>query len=192
MSNSDDKNQAASLPVGAPPMDVEGQTPASGVSAITRRSRRDDLLKRGSLALRGVALFFSLIAFIVMVSNKHGDGKDFDEYEEFRYVLAIAILSTLYTGGQTLRHSYEMSTGKQLLQPRTSALFDFSGDQTVAYLLISAASAAIPMTNRMREGGDNIFTDSLAASISMEILAFIALALSALISGYRLTTQSQI
>lgn len=88
MSNSDDKNQAASLPVGAPPMDVEGQTPApvtaSGVSAITRRSRRDDLLKRGSLALRGVALFFSLIAFIVMVSNKHGDGKDFDEYEEFR------------------------------------------------------------------------------------------------------------
>lgn len=64
--------------------------------------------------------------------------------------------------------------------------------QTVAYLLISAASAAIPMTNRMREGGDNIFTDSLAASISMEILAFIALALSALISGYRLTTQSQI
>ncbi|KAJ0024478.1 hypothetical protein Pint_07236 [Pistacia integerrima] len=62
----------------------------------------------------------------------------------------------------------------------------------VAYLLISAAWVAIPMTNRMREGVHDIFTDSCASSISMEFLAFIALALSTLISGYTLTTQSQI
>ncbi|KAJ0087878.1 hypothetical protein Patl1_31466 [Pistacia atlantica] len=198
MSNSDDKNYVASAPVAPPAMDVEGQTPTPetasgfGVSAITRRWKREDFLKRGSLALRGVALLFSLIAFITMASNKHGDWKDFDKYEEFRYVLAIAVLSTLYTGGQALRHVHEISTSKQLLQPRTSALLDFFGDQIVAYLLISAASAAVPMTNRMREGADNIFTDSCAASISMEFLAFTALALSALISGYKLTTQSQI
>ncbi|KAJ0028445.1 hypothetical protein Pint_34979 [Pistacia integerrima] len=210
MSNSDDKNYVASAPVAPPAMDVEGQTPTPetasgfGVSAITRRWKREDFLKRGSLALRGVALLFSLIAFITMASNKHGDWKDFDKYEEFRYVLAIAVLSTLYTGGQALRHVHEISTSKQLLQPRTSALLDFFRrsetlveddkieELIVAYLLISAASAAVPMTNRMREGADNIFTDSCAASISMEFLAFIALALSALISGYKLTTQSQI
>lgn len=90
MSNSDDKKHVASPAVAPPATDVEGQTPtpqtASGfrVSAITRRWKREDLLKRGSLALRGVALLFSLLAFIIMASNKHGDWKDFDKYEEFR------------------------------------------------------------------------------------------------------------
>jgi hypothetical protein len=44
----------------------------------------------------------------------------------------------------------------------------------------------------MREGADNIFTDSSAAAISMGFLAFISLAISALISGYKLSTQSYI
>uniref|UniRef100_A0A803L358 CASP-like protein n=1 Tax=Chenopodium quinoa TaxID=63459 RepID=A0A803L358_CHEQI len=60
----------------------------------------------------------------------------------------------------------------------------------LAYLLLSSASSAIPMTNRMREGGDNIFTDSCAAAISMSLLAFISLACSSVIAGYKLSTQS--
>lgn len=59
----------------------------------------------------------------------------------------------------------------------------------MAYLLISSTSAAIPMTNRIREGADNIFTDSSAAAISMSFFAFISLAISAIISGYKLATQ---
>lgn len=86
MSNSDDKKHVPSSPV-APSLatDVEGQTASGfGISEITRRWRREDLLKKGSMALRGVALLFSLFAFIVMASNKHGDWEDFDKYEEFR------------------------------------------------------------------------------------------------------------
>ncbi|CAG7880770.1 unnamed protein product [Brassica rapa] len=71
---------------------------------------------------------------------------------------------------------------------RTSIFVDFSGDQIVAYLLISAASSAIPLTNRFREGQDNIFTDSAASAITMAVLAFVSLALSALFSGYKLST----
>ncbi|KAL5740286.1 hypothetical protein ACOSP7_029162 [Xanthoceras sorbifolium] len=183
-----------------PAADLENPPPTAGtrtvtgfgVSAITRRWKREDLLKKGGLALRGLGLLFSLLAFIIMACNKHGDWKDFDKYEEYRYVLAAAILATLYTGGQTLRHVHEMSTGRQMLQRRTSALLDFIGDQVSAYLLISAGSSAIPLTNRMREGADNIFTDSSAAAIAMALLAFLALALSALISGYKLTTQTYI
>ncbi|GAV76900.1 DUF588 domain-containing protein [Cephalotus follicularis] len=170
-----------------PPADVET---GFGVSAITRRWRREDFLKRGSLALRGVALVFSLLAFIIMASNKHGDWKDFDKYEEYRYVLAIAILSTLYTGGQVLRHVHELSTGKQMIPRRTSAIVDFVGDQILAYLLISAASSAVPLTNGMRENNDNIFTDSSSTAIAMEFLAFLTLGLSALIAGYKLSIQS--
>lgn len=64
--------------------------------------------------------------------------------------------------------------------------------QIVAYLLLSAASAAVPLTNSMRRGADNIFTDSSASAISMEFFAFFSLALSALISGYKLSTQTYI
>ncbi|KAI3414482.1 CASP-like protein [Psidium guajava] len=183
-------------PPSAPPApDVEGGAPAGsglGVSAIVRRWRRDDLVRKGSLVLRGLALLFSLLAFIIMASNKHGDWKDFDKYEEFRYLLAISILATLYTGAQALRHVHQISTRQELFQRQTSALIDFFGDQVVAYLLLSAASTAVPMTNRMRENVDNLFTDCLAASISMAFFAFLALALSALISGYKLSSQSYI
>ncbi|RVW63804.1 CASP-like protein 4B1 [Vitis vinifera] len=118
-----------------------------------------------------------------MVSNKHGDWKNFDKYEEFRYTLGIAILSTLYTGGQVLRQVHELYTGNLMFSRWSTSLFDFYR---------GSASAAVPMTNRMREGADNIFTDSLAAAISMSFLAFFSLGLSALISGYKLSTQSYI
>lgn len=44
-------------------------------------------------------------------------------------MLAVAILSTLYAGGQTLRQVYELRTRKPLLQQRTSAFLNFFGDQ---------------------------------------------------------------
>ncbi|GMI79856.1 hypothetical protein HRI_001654900 [Hibiscus trionum] len=116
----------------------------------------------------------------------------FDNYEEYRYLLAIAILSTLYTGVQASRHVNALWNAKQILDQRISAMVDFVGDQVVAYLLISSVSAAILMTNRMREGQDNIFTDSSAWAISMSFFAFLLLAISALISGYKLSTQSYI
>ncbi|XP_002526699.2 CASP-like protein 4B1 [Ricinus communis] len=184
-------------PPTAPPAAADGEGgpgsgSAFGIGAIRRRWRREAILQRGSLALRGLGFLFSLLAFIIMASNKHGDWKNFDRYEEYRYLLAISILSTLYSGGQVLRNVHELSTGKLIFQRQTSAMLDFFGDQLLSYLLISSASTAVPMTNRMREGADNIFTDSSAASISMAFFAFFVLAVSALISGYKLSTQSYV
>ncbi|GFY82481.1 uncharacterized protein family [Actinidia rufa] len=198
MSSAKDPTKKTANQPAPPPLagDVESQTVETGfgVAGIVRRWRREDLLKRGSLALRGLGLLFSLLAFIIMASNKHGpDWENFDKYEEYRYVLAIAILSTVYTAVQALRQVHELSTGKQqIFSQRSLALVDFFGDQIVAYLLVSAASSAVPITNRMREGTDNIFTDSSAAAISMEFLAFLALAFSALVSGYKLSNQSYV
>ncbi|CAL5192399.1 unnamed protein product [Lathyrus oleraceus] len=166
--------------------------PTEGIAGILKRWKREDLIKRGSLGLRGIALLFSLICFIVMASNKHGDWRDFDKYEEYRYLLAIGILSSLYTGAQVFRQIHELSTGKQLIKPSLATIIDFFGDQIMAYFLISSASSAIPMTNRMREGADNIFTDASSTAISMSIFAFLCLAASALISGYKLSAQSYI
>lgn len=64
--------------------------------------------------------------------------------------------------------------------------------QIFAYLLISALSAAIPITNRMREGADNMFTDASVAAISMAFFAFTFIAISAMISGYKHSRQQYI
>lgn len=56
----------------------------AAVAAVVRRWRREDLLDKSSLLLRAAAWFLSLISFLVMASNKHGDWKEFDKYEEYR------------------------------------------------------------------------------------------------------------
>ncbi|KAE8696599.1 CASP-like protein 4B1 [Hibiscus syriacus] len=190
MSNSHDTEAASPAKAPKAPADEESTTPGVGfsVSSITRRWKREDLLKKGSLIARGFAFFLSLLSFIITASNKHGDWENFDNYEEYRYLLAIAILSALYTGVQAFRHV----SAKLILDQRLSAMLDFVGDQVVSYLLISSVSAAIPMTNLMREGQDDIFTDSSASAISLSFFAFILLAISAMISGYKLSTQTYI
>jgi hypothetical protein len=85
--NSSPPNIHIQTPPTAPPAtDREYQTTANGgIAGILKRWKREDLIKRGSLGLRGIALLFSLISFIAMASNKHGDWRDFDKYEEYRY-----------------------------------------------------------------------------------------------------------
>ncbi|PSS32722.1 CASP-like protein [Actinidia chinensis var. chinensis] len=139
-----------------------------------RRGRRKDLLKRGSLALRGLGTWDCSFLCSLLTNTKNTG-------------------STVYTGVQALRQVHELSTGKQqIFSQRSLAFVDFFGDQIVAYLLVSAAASTVPITNRMREGADNIFTDSSAAAISIELLAFLALAFSALVSGYKLSNQSYV
>lgn len=92
MNNSAKEAETVPAPIPPPPgagaRDAESQTAAgmgTGVGNIVRRWRREDLLKKSSLGARAAALLFSLLAFIIMASNKHGDWKDFDRYEEYRH-----------------------------------------------------------------------------------------------------------
>ncbi|AQK85457.1 CASP-like protein 4B4 [Zea mays] len=181
-------------PVAAPAEGAGGDVAAGrtgAVAALLRRWRTQDLLDRSGSALRAAAWAFSLLAFLVMACNEHGDWRQFDRYEEYRYIVAIGLLAFVYTTLQLLRHGVRL-TGGQDLEPKTGLLVDFAGDQVTAYLMMSALSAAIPITNRMREGADNVFTDSSAASISMAFFAFVCLALSALVSGFKLAKQTYI
>jgi hypothetical protein len=65
-----------------------GDAGASGgggaVGAIVGRWRRQDLLDKSGSALRAAAWALSLLAFLIMVCNEHGDWKQFDRYEEYR------------------------------------------------------------------------------------------------------------
>lgn len=55
------------------------------VRAVVDRWRREDLLERCGLVLRALLLLFSLLAAIITASNKHGDWKDFDHYQEYKW-----------------------------------------------------------------------------------------------------------
>lgn len=64
-------------------VDVENQR-GGGVPNILQRWRREGIMKRGCLAFRAFGLLFSLLAFIIMATNQHGDWMEFDKYDEYR------------------------------------------------------------------------------------------------------------
>ncbi|KAL6893824.1 hypothetical protein ACP4OV_007922 [Aristida adscensionis] len=175
---------------------VSGHEPAAssgggGVRSMVERWKMDGAPARARLLLRGAGWLFSLLALVVMASNAHGGSHDFRNYPEYNYCLGISILAWLYATAQVLRDARRLSSDRDPIAGRkAAAVVDFAGDQVVAYLLISALSAAAPVTDYMRRAADNLFTDSAAAAISMAFFAFVAIGLSALVSGYSLSLEA--
>ncbi|KAI3987244.1 hypothetical protein MKX01_031728 [Papaver californicum] len=139
-----------------------------------------------SLLLRAATLVFSALSFIIMASTKGSN-----EFHETRYVLAGGILSAIYNVFQVSRQSYYLSAGKSLFEQRTTSLVDFFGDQIIAYLLISCASALAPHIAALRAVEDGLLaahetSNLVAASTSMAFLAFFPMAVSAMISAFKL------
>lgn len=191
----DDAAAAAAKPPDAekPPYSSHDGASTAGrgvVDSMVARWRREDLLDKSPLALHAAAAVFAFIALVLVASNQHGGWMEFVRYQDFRYLLAIAALAFAYSLAQALRHAHRMRGGVDPVSAASGRLLDFAGDQVVAYLLMSALSAAIPITNRMRSAVINNFTDATAAAISMAFFAFVALALSSMVSGYKLSKQT--
>ncbi|KAG8099015.1 hypothetical protein GUJ93_ZPchr0013g36667 [Zizania palustris] len=129
------------------------------------------------LVLRAAAALLAFVAVALVASCRHGGWMEFARYQEYRYLLGVTVVASLYSALQALR----------TFRRRRATFLDFAGDQVVAYLLITAAAAALPITIRMRSAVVNIFTDAMAASISLAFLAFAALAVSAMLAGFSLS-----
>ncbi|XP_072996694.1 CASP-like protein 4B3 [Typha latifolia] len=163
---------------------VESNPPSNVVRSAVEEWKMEDSARKSTLVLRSLGWLFSLLSLIIMAANKNGNGQKYD-----KYCLGIAILSFIYCMVQMIIQFRKLNTGRDLLSRRVLAFVNFVGDQVIAYLLLSAISAAISVTNGLRIWVDNSFTDLSAASISMAFFAFLALALSSLISGYNLSTE---
>ncbi|RWW23281.1 hypothetical protein GW17_00012487 [Ensete ventricosum] len=197
----DDEDESAEprsiVPVVAPgpPPGIEKSTPSplpaavpadegsAVVRSVVRRWRREHLLEKSGLILRALAWIFSLIAVAVLASNRRGGWMSFDHYQEYRWVrrMDFACLG----GGAGVLDGAGAEAGAPVRHRQ-----GFGAEAVIAYLLISASSAAIPITDRMRQEVVNTFTDASVAAISMALLAFAALSLSALISGFEVSKQS--
>jgi hypothetical protein len=141
------------------------------------------------LALRAAAALLAFVGASLVASCRHGDWMEFGRYHEYRYLLGASAAACLYSAAQALRGYFRR-------RPPSSSggggggLLGFAGDQLVAYMLVTAASAALPITIRMRSAVVNVFTDAMVAAIGMAFAAFAALALSAIISGFRISSSS--
>ncbi|SPT16145.1 unnamed protein product [Triticum aestivum] len=131
------------------------------------------------LVLRAGAALLSFVAMALVASCRHGDWMDFLRYQEYRYLLGVSVVAFVYSAAQALKNFRRMRRGDA-----HASFLDFAGDQAVAYLLVTASAAALPITIRMRSAVINVFTDAIAASIALGFLAFAALALSAMFSRH--------
>ncbi|KAH6774438.1 hypothetical protein C2S52_002602 [Perilla frutescens var. hirtella] len=159
--------------------------------SILRRVEREKMVRKAALGFRVFGFLFCLIAFAVMAADRNqGWALDsFDHYREFRYCMSVNAIGFAYSGAQALDMSYNLATGKYIMhrQQKLRHYFDFAADQMIAYLLISASSsAAIRIDDWQLNWGKDKFPDMATASVAMSFLAFVALALSSLISGYAL------
>ncbi|KAI4342543.1 hypothetical protein MLD38_027160 [Melastoma candidum] len=156
-----------------------------------RRSRSGNVAMKTALCFRVLEVILCLISFAVMAADKTPgwSGDSFDRYKEYRYCLSVNVIAFLYSGAQACDLAYQMMTGKHFVHDYVHNYFDFFMDQILAYLLVSASSSAATRVNDWKTnwGGDK-FTEMVSASVAMAFLAFLAFAVSALISGYNLCT----
>ncbi|KAI3452424.1 hypothetical protein Pfo_030194 [Paulownia fortunei] len=165
--------------------------------SILRRAKREKMVKKAALGFRVFGFLFCLVSFAVMAADRNqGWALDsFDRYKEFRYCMSVNVIGFVYSGAQAFDLSYNLATGNYIVhhQQQLRYYFDFAVDQMIAYLLISASSsAAIRVDDWQSNWGKDKFPDMATASISMSFLAFVALAISSLLSGYALCTSKSL
>ncbi|TXG54656.1 hypothetical protein EZV62_019912 [Acer yangbiense] len=159
--------------------------------SILKRSKRESMLKRALLGFRVCGFVFSLVSFSVLAADKdRGWALDsFDRYKEFRYSLAVNVIAFVYCGFQAFDLVYQLTTGKRRTRNHLRCYLDFSMDQMLTYLLISASSsAAVRIDDWQSNWGKDEFPDMAKASVGLSFLACLSLGLSSLISGYTLSS----
>ncbi|CAJ1975149.1 unnamed protein product [Sphenostylis stenocarpa] len=180
----------------------ETQRPAvNAVPAVgggERRSRSsgwttEETVCKAALGFRLSEMVVCLISFSVMAADKTQgwSGDSFDRYREYRYCLSVNVIGFAYSALQACDLACQLATGKRLISHHLRNHFDFFLDQVLAYLLISASScAATRVDDWISNWGKDEFTELATASIGMSFLAFVAYAMSSLISGYTLCNRS--
>ncbi|KAG6589449.1 CASP-like protein 4A2 [Cucurbita argyrosperma subsp. argyrosperma] len=158
---------------------------------MSRRSK-DDALTKAALGFRVCEVAVCLISFSVMASDKTQgwSGDSFDRYKEYRYCLTVNIIAFVYAVFQAFDLVYTLFKKNHMIRHHFRYHFDFFMDQALAYLLISSSSSAATRVDDWQSNwGKDEFTQMASASVSMSFLAFVAFAISSLISGYNLCTR---
>ncbi|KAM0923497.1 hypothetical protein ACQ4PT_005485 [Festuca glaucescens] len=155
-----------------------------GVSGKGRRTE----LKKAELGFRVSAAVFCLVSLSVMSAGTTPGwaGDSFRRYNEYRYTLAASVMAFTYSGFQLVAEVHYLVTGRRIIGGPWGNYFNLAMDQILAYLLLSASSAALSRSDVwVSRFGVDQFAKLINSSASMAFLAFIALGLSSIISAHR-------
>ncbi|XP_074590359.1 CASP-like protein 4C1 [Curcuma longa] len=139
-----------------------------------------------TLLLRLVTFGFALAAVIVTATIS---SPSWLRFHSFRFVLAANAIVAAYSLFETCASVYQILTGGATLFPEPmQLLFDFAHDQAFAYMAMAAGAAAAADARRLRGGGacEGGFCVQADIAVAMGFAAFGFLALTALVTGYRI------
>ncbi|CAL9180562.1 unnamed protein product [Musa hybrid cultivar] len=159
------------------------------VSGILHRDRREEAVRRTAVGARLAAAALCLVAFSVLAADRDkGWALDsYNRYKQFRYCVSVNVIGFVYSGFQVYAQAHYMMTEKHIIRRPMGDYLDFAMDQILAYLLISSSSSATARTGDwVSNWGRDPFPDMATGSVAVSFLAFLAFALSALISAYYL------
>ncbi|KAF2582348.1 hypothetical protein F2Q68_00004131 [Brassica cretica] len=162
-------------------------------TTTVNRGRRDELVSIAALGFRVSEVILCVISFSIMAADKTKgwSGDSYDRYKEYRYCLAINVIAFVYSAFEACDAACYIAKETYMLNCGFHDIFVFSMDQIIAYLLISASScAATRVDDWVSNWGKDDFTQMATASIAVSFIAFVAFAVSALISSYRLFTHA--
>ncbi|KAG2326966.1 hypothetical protein Bca4012_035873 [Brassica carinata] len=165
----------------------------SGITTAENRERRDELVSIAALGFRVSEVILCVISFSIMAADKTQgwSGDSYDRYKEYRYCLAVNIIAFVYSAFEACDAALYIVKDTYMLNCGFHDIFVFSMDQLLAYLLMSASScAATRVDDWVSNWGKDDFTQMATASIAVSFIAFVAFAVSALISSYRLFTHA--
>ncbi|CAL9039595.1 CASP-like protein 4A3 [Musa acuminata AAA Group] len=148
---------------------------------------------RAALGLRVSAALLCLVSFSVMVAdNTEGwAGDSFGRYSEYRYLVSVTAIAFGYSAFHIYAKVHHVILKKYIIRSPINYYFDLTMDQILAYLLIAASSVAASRNDLwMSRFGSDEFMDMANVSIAISFLAFVALALSALISAHNFFRRS--
>ncbi|KAK4282428.1 hypothetical protein QN277_013807 [Acacia crassicarpa] len=150
-------------------------------------SKKESKLNKALLGLRIAASVLCLASFSVLAADRE-KGWALDSYyvyKEFRYNFSVNVIGFVYSGLQVIGLINYFITGKYLLQHRLRGFFSFSMDQILTYLLMSASSTAATRAYDWESyWGEDVFPEMANASTGLSFVAFVAFALTSLVSGY--------
>ncbi|KAG2575283.1 hypothetical protein PVAP13_7KG390500 [Panicum virgatum] len=111
---------------------------------IPEKVRRAEL-RRAELGFRVSAAVFYLVALSVMATDTTTgwSGDSFCRYNEYRYVLAASVVAFTYSWFQLVAEVHYLVIRRHIVQAPWRSYFNLAMDQMLAYLLLSASSAAL-------------------------------------------------
>ncbi|KAK4365337.1 hypothetical protein RND71_016695 [Anisodus tanguticus] len=174
-------------------------------SVVSTRLRSRPTIYAYDLTLRSMSLLFSFISALSLAApsptrTKRGEISRFYDNPQLTYCFTVSILAFVYSAFQLFKRVCDIAYRGVLISDMTSDYLSFTLDQInlskhmnshkqnvvqlAGYLLVSSSSVTIPVIQQM-DSQTSLWKAAIIA-VCMSFTAFVVLAVSALLSGYKL------